>query len=66
MKRYPMRWLALSVAIVAVAILAGSAPAADFGNLAIVGDSITQGGPTPSYRHPFWKHLVDSGITAGT
>ena len=66
MRRCPMRWLALGGAILAVAIQAGSAPAADFGNLAIVGDSITQGGPTPSYRHPFWKHLVDGGIAAGT
>jgi lysophospholipase L1-like esterase len=66
MKRYPMRWLALGVASLAVVILAGSGPAAEFGNLAIVGDSITQGGQTPSYRHPFWKHLVDNGIAAGT
>jgi lysophospholipase L1-like esterase len=46
--------------------LAGSVPTTDFGKLALVGDSITQGGHTPSYRHPFWKHLVDHDVTAGT
>ncbi len=59
----------LTVVAVALAAWAGVSAAArgtGFGNLALVGDSITQGGSTPSYRHPLWKHLEDNGLVAGT
>lgn len=49
-----------------LSLVGGDPRAAEFGNLALVGDSITQGGQTPSYRHPFWKHLIDNGLTTGT
>ena len=50
--------------LMAVAMMTISSRGADFGTLALVGDLIIRGGPTPSYRHPFWTHLVDGGLTA--
>lgn len=37
----------------------------DFGNIAFVGDSITQANGTSavSYRYSLWKHFVDAGIS---
>jgi len=48
-----------------VTMLAAPASPRDLGAIAFVGDSITQGGPTPSYRYPLWKRLVDADLVHG-
>lgn len=53
--------LAMLVSVVAVA----ADPPPGLGKIALVGDSITQGGATPSYRYPLWKRLVDAGLEHG-
>lgn len=53
----------LLVAVFSSAMLQAAEPG--LGRVALVGDSITQGGPTPSYRYPFWKALVDAGLEHG-
>ena len=60
-------WLVGSTAAVLSCGPAVAEPAADrdLGTVALVGDSITQGGPTPSYLYPFWKALVDAGLEHG-
>ena len=61
---FAVRGLLLAGWLLALGPTAGAAD--PLGRLALVGDSITQGGPTPSYRHAFWKHLVDNGLVEGS
>jgi len=55
------------IALLAAWALTGVAAPADhdLGAICLVGDSITQGGPTPSYRYPLWMRLVDAGLVHG-
>ena len=69
-KRVVMNRLATSTIISAAALLSGSVPAfaetsalTDLGNVMFVGDSITHGVNSASYRWELHKILVDNGIS---